>query len=261
MGEGIALTVSYDGSGFHGFARQEGLSTVQGTLESALATVLRTEIRTTGAGRTDTGVHARAQVVSFEADDVLPDLDSLVRSLNALCASKGIAIKGARRTAPDFSARFDASSREYRYRLATGATPPVFMSRYAWWVRKPLDLEAMQEGGVILIGEHDFASFCVARSAEGKSTVRALEVVDVDRHTLLGEECVTVRVIGDAFLHSMVRVVVGSLVEVGIGKREPSWLADALSAKIRRAAGPTAPSHGLTLWNVTYPESCWVDQV
>lgn len=261
MGEGIALTVSYDGSSFHGFARQEGLPTVQGILESALATVLRAEIRTTGAGRTDTGVHARAQVVSFEVEGLLSDLDSLVRSLNALCASEGVAIREARRAVPGFSARFDASSREYRYCLATGATPPVFMSRYAWWVRKPLDLKAMQESGVMLIGEHDFASFCVARSAEGKSTVRALEVVEVDRQTLLGEECVIIRLIGDAFLHSMVRIVVGSLVEVGIGKREPSWLAEALSAKTRRAAGPTAPSHGLALWNVTYPESCWVDPV
>ncbi len=261
MGESIALMVSYDGSGFHGFARQEGLPTVQGALESALRTVLRSEIKTIGAGRTDTGVHARAQVVSFEIDGAVPDLNSLVRSLNALCASQGIGIREARHAVPGFSARFDACSREYHYRLATGPTPPVFMSRYAWWVKRPLDLEAMQEAGSMMIGEHDFASFCVARSAEGKSTVRALEVVDVDREILLGEECVTIRVIGDAFLHSMVRVVVGSLVEVASGKHEPSWLAEALAAKTRRAAGPTAPSHGLTLWGVAYPESCWVDTV
>lgn len=261
MNESIALTVSYDGSGFHGFARQDGLSTVQGSLEAALSTVMRTEIKTTGAGRTDTGVHARAQVVSFEIDGALPDLDRLVRSLNGLCANQGIGVSEARRAVPGFSARFDACSREYHYRIVTGSTPPVFMSRYAWWVRSPLDLDAMQEAGTMLIGEHDFASFCVARSAEGKSTVRAVEIVDVYREILLGEECVTIRVIGDAFLHSMVRVVVGSLVEIGSAKHEPSWLAVALAAKTRQAAGPTAPAHGLTLWSVGYPLSCWIDDV
>ncbi len=252
----IALTVAYDGEPFAGFARQPGLSTVQGRLEDALTTVLRRDVSTVGAGRTDSGVHALGQVVSLDAtgDEALP---SLARSLTAL-AGPGIVVREARAARAGFSARFDAISREYRFRLATGPVPPLFLSRFAWHVPAELDVLAMQVAAEHLYGEHDFRSFCVTESAEDKNTVRRIEEIVIYAEEQLGEESLVVQVVGSAFLHSMIRVIVGSLVEVGTGRREPRWLGDALDAKDRAAAGPTAPPHGLTFWRVEYPDEVWV---
>ena len=163
-----------------------------------------------------------------------------------------------RRARAGFSARFDAVSREYRYRLATGATPPLFLDDVAWWTPRALDLDAMREAARHLIGEHDFRSFCATESAVGKRTFRRLDVVEVAEEEQLGERHVVVRVVGNAFLHSMVRVIVGTLVEVGAGRRDRQWVADALAARERNAAGPTAPAHGLTLWSVEYPAGVWL---
>lgn len=253
----IALTVSYDGAGFAGFARQPGQRTVQGQLESALGTVLRREVETVGAGRTDAGVHALGQVVSFTAEATEMDHAALLRSLNALVGD-GIVVTGVRAAAEGFSARHSAIEREYRYRIVPGPIPPLFLAPVAWWVKGALDLGAMREAAAALIGEHDFKSFCVAASAEGKRTHRRLDVIEVAPETLLGEHSICVRVVGNAFLHSMVRTIVGSLVEVGTGKRETAWMGKALAARDRSAAGPTAPPHGLTLWYVAYPDECWL---
>ena len=253
----IALTVAYDGTPFAGFARQPGQLTVQGSLEEALATALRRDAETVGAGRTDAGVHALGQVVSFPASGEELASGALLRSLNALVA-RGIVVREARRAREGFSARFDATSREYRYRIATGHVPPLFLSPVAWWVKSPLDVEAMKTAAAYLLGEHDFRSFCVAESAVGKRTVRRLDAIELWAEKQLGEECLVVRVAGNAFLHSMVRTIVGSLVEVGAGRRSPVWMAGALAACDRAAAGPTAPAHGLTLWSVDYPEGVWL---
>lgn len=251
------LTLGYDGSQFHGFARQEGLPTVQGTLEDALRTALRRDVEIVGAGRTDTGVHALGQVVSFPAAPGDPDEGALLRSLNAL-AGPGIAASEVRRAHEGFSARYDALSREYRYLLVPGAVPPLALRGRAWWVKGDLDLEAMRLGAEHLVGEHDFKSFCVAESADGKRTVRGIARLSIEPACELGESCVEIRVVGRSFLHSMVRIVVGTLVEVGRGRRDPDWVADALSARSRAAAGPTAPPEGLTLWHVAYPEDAWL---
>lgn len=253
----IALIVAYDGSGFAGFARQPGLVTVQGSIEDALRTVLKRPVETTGAGRTDAGVHALGQVVSFESTGKVPDPDRLVRSLNALTPS-GLAVRGVRVARPGFSARFDATGREYRYRIAAGATPPLFSANVAWHVPRELDVAAMTEAGACLLGEHDFRSFCVTESAQGKRTHRRLDVVELARENVLGEECLVVRIVGNAFLHSMVRVIVGTLVEVGAGRRQSAWVREALEARDRAAAGPTAPAHGLTLHRVEYPDDVWL---
>lgn len=251
-----ALTVSYEGSRFAGFARQPGVVTVQGRIEDALKTVLGEDIETTGAGRTDAGVHALGQVVSFQvAADLEPP--KLIRSLNAL-TGEGIVITGMRVMPDGFSARHSAVAREYRYRIVTGPVPPLFLAPYSWWVKGSLDLGAMRRAGGLLLGEHDFKSFCVASSAEGKPTCRRLDVVEIGPEMVLGEHSVVIRIVGNAFLHSMVRAIVGSLVEVGSGRRDPAWMADALEARDRSAAGPTAPAQGLTLWQVTYPEECWL---
>jgi len=253
----LALTVAYDGLAFHGYARQPEQVTVQGRLDAALSIALRRDVTTAVAGRTDAGVHSLGNVVSCDAFGDEPDDDALLRSLNSL-AGAGIAIRQIRRAHAGFSARSDAIEREYRYRIVNGVVPPLFLGRLAWGVRKPLDLEAMRTAAAHLVGELDFRSFCVTASSLGKRTFRRIDAIEIRREEHLGEQCIVVRIVGNAFLHSMVRVVVGSLVEVGTGRRDASWLADALVACERAAAGPTAPAHGLTLWRVGYPDGVWL---
>lgn len=255
----LALTVAYDGARFAGFARQPGAVTVQGSLERSLSTVLRREILIVGAGRTDAGVHALGQVVSFDADSEhdTADATALVRSLTAL--TPGVVVRDARLARPGFSARFDASWREYRYRIVPGAVAPLFTAPVSWWVKPELDLAAMKQSAETLLGEHDFRSFCVTESAVGKRTVRRIDKISITEESDLGEPCLMVRVVGNAFLHSMVRTIVGSLVEVGVGRRRPGWMAEVLEERDRAAAGPTAPACGLTLWQVGYPDEVWLD--
>jgi tRNA pseudouridine38-40 synthase len=257
-GEGVTvLTVAYDGTSLHGFARQPGLDTVQGRIEDALETILRRRASTVGAGRTDAGVHALGQVVSFDAhpDDV--DERALMRSLNAM-AGPEVVVTGVRRAHTGFSARYDARSREYRYLLVPGPVPPLAIGGRAWWTKGQLDLPAMREAASHLTGEHDFRSFCVTGSAEGRPTVRNVETIEIGPACELGEHCIVVRVVGRSFLHSMVRILVGTLVQVGKGRRDPEWADVALAACERDAAGPTAPPHGLTLWHVGYADGCWL---
>jgi tRNA pseudouridine38-40 synthase len=252
----VSLTVAYNGSDYHGFARQNGQITVQGALEHALATLYHREVATVGAGRTDAGVHALGQVVSFELGEEEYDARSpakLAASLNALTPDSLI-VKAAQRRPPGFSARFSAVEREYRYRIYTRDTPPLFLAPYVWWLSldHPLDVSAMRRAAPLLVGEHDFHSFCVAKSTEGRATTRELRGVFIFAHQHLGERCIVIQVRGNAFLHSMVRVIAGTLVEVGLRRRPPEWVAEVLAATDRRAAGPTAPAQGLTLWKVRY---------
>jgi len=251
------LTVSYDGSPFHGFARQDGPQTVQANLESALSIALRRDVTVSCAGRTDTGVHALGQVVSFDSAPEDPTTSELLRSLNAL-AGRGIVVTGVRSASPSFDARHSALAREYRYRIVTGPVPPLFLAGRAWWVKGQLDLAAMREGALTLLGQHDFRSFCVTQSAEGRRTVRDIETIEILPAVEMGEHCLVLRIVGRSFLHSMVRIVTGTLVEVGRGRRDPGWVAAALEARDRAAAGPTAPPQGLTLWHVTYPDELWL---
>ena len=252
----VALDLSYDGSGFAGFARQQKQTTVQGELEKALAILLRREVLTVCAGRTDAGVHANNQVVSFTLfSHELKDhsLEKLRASINALVPD-GLVAKAITEKPAGFSARFSAKRREYRYRIVSGSIPPVFLARYAWWVpcETPLDTTAMRQAATYLEGEHDFKTFCVVKSSEGKSTIRCIDKIYIFGAQHLGEECVVIHIIGNAFLHSMVRIIVGSLVEVGLRHRPPEWIKEILDTHDRRAAGQTAPPHGLVLWEVQY---------
>ncbi len=253
----FAVEIAYDGEPFSGFARQPGRDTVQGRLEAALATVLRRDVVTTGAGRTDAGVHALGQVVSFDADGEEPPPAVLRRSLQAL-TGRHVVIRDVRMARAGFSARFDALAREYRYRIVDGKVPPLFLARFAWHVPTALDVTRMCEAASVLVGEHDFRSFTSAQSAQGKNTVRRIDALEIVSEEHLGETCVRIRVVGNAFLHSMVRVVVGSLVEIGAGRRKASWLGEVLAARDRAAAGPTAPAHGLTFHAVSYPDEVWL---
>ena len=250
----LAATVAYKGSAFSGFARQPGQCTVQGELEQALRLLFRRTVETTCAGRTDAGVHARGQVISFAVEEEElrgRTLANLERSLNAL-THEDISVAQLRQCDPDFSARFSAKRREYHYHLCMEKTPPLFMRDFCWHIPKQLDVEAMREGAAYLVGEHDFKSFCLAASAVGKPTCRYVEEISIYPQTVMGERLITVKVVGNAFLHSMVRTIVGTLVAVGRGQRKPCWVKEALEACDRSAAGETAPAAGLVFWEVRY---------
>lgn len=248
------LTVSYDGAPFCGFARQPGMLTVQGELERCLEMLYRRPVQTVCSGRTDSGVHALGQVVSFDLTNdeaAMRGDDALLRSMNALTHDK-IGIREVGHPYDGFSARFDAKAREYRYYIATGPTPPLVMGDFSWHITSPLDLEAMRQGASFLIGEHDFKSFCMAVSAKGKPTHRNVISIEVDPVEVMGQSLICITVVGSSFLHSMVRTIVGTLVAVGRKKRDPEWVERVLQARDRSVAGENAPAQGLVFWKVHY---------
>lgn len=251
----LVIRIGYRGAGFAGFAEQPSVRTVAGELRRALETALRRPCELTCAGRTDAGVHAIAQYVSVpvtEAELGLPG-ERLMRSLMALTPDD-LSVQAILRAPAGFSARFDAISRSYRYRIAASQARPVLAWEHSWWYRGALDVDAMAEAARPLLGEHDFKSFCKASSAEGKPTSRYVGALDVSRVREAGEELVAIDVTGNAFLHNMVRTIAGSLVEVGRGHRAPGWIEGVLAARDRAAAGPCAPAKGLTFVGVAYPE-------
>jgi len=255
-GRSLAMTLAYDGTGFHGFARQPGQLTVQGDLENALKTIFHHDMETVGAGRTDVGVHALGQVVSFNVSKEEFEAHSLTKlrnSINAL-TSEGIVVKGIEEKPEGFSARFSAVEREYRYRYVFGDVEPLFIRPYVWWVPTTcsIEVQAMKQAAKLLVGEYDFASFCVAASSVDKNTVREVLSITLFGTDHLGEHCLVLQIRGTAFLHSMVRIIAGTLLEVGLGRRDVGWVSEVLQARDRRAAGQTAPAQGLTLWRVRY---------
>ena len=262
VGATLVLKLGYRGGDFSGFAEQEGQRTVAGELRRALEVVLRRDVELTCAGRTDAGVHAVAQYVSVPVYGEELDLSGrrLLASLTALVPDD-LSVRAVLRGDAGFSARFDAQERSYRYRISCGRMRPVLLYGHTWWLRAvaDLDVDAMDEAAQLLVGEHDFESFCKVSSArklheDGRSTSRNLSTVHVSRDVELGEPVVALDVVGNAFLHNMVRIITGTLVEVGRGFHEPSWVGEVLAACERTAAGQTAPPEGLTFMNVRYPE-------
>lgn len=262
----LVLSVGYRGADFSGFAEQPGERTVAGVLLDALQTLLRRPVHMECAGRTDAGVSALSQYVSVPlAAGELEGRSAarLARSLAALTPDD-VSIAGVYRADASFSARFDAISRSYRYRIAYGNARPVMAWDHAWWYRGSLDVGAMDRAARLLEGEHDFRSFCKAASmklleADGRSTCRYVARVRVSEGLEAGEPLAFVDVEGNAFLHNMVRIMVGSLVEIGRGHRDQAWLERALEARDRAAAGPTAPAKGLVFAHVSYPQGALRD--
>jgi tRNA pseudouridine38-40 synthase len=241
------LDISYDGTDFSGWARQPGRRTVCGELEDALGVVLREPVSLTVAGRTDAGVHATGQVAHA---DMAADLDVgwLVRRLARLLPPD-VRVRAVTQVPEEFDARFSALRRHYRYRVATapyGAEPLRARDTLSW--PHPLDLDAVQAASDGLLGEHDFAAFCKRR--EGATTVRALQELTWSR---AADGVVQAAVVADAFCHSMVRSLVGALLDVGRGRRVVAWPADLLRRSERASEVPVAPAHGLTLVAVDYP--------
>jgi tRNA pseudouridine38-40 synthase len=244
----IRLDLAYDGTGFRGWARQRGgVRTVEGELTDALGRLLGSEPKLSVAGRTDAGVHAAGQVASFvvpASPDV--DLDRMQRSLNGILGPE-VGVQRVRWAPAGFNARFSATAREYRYRIDTADTPDPFTARFVWRRAGPLALGPMRRAAGALVGERDFASFC--RSPNPPSTtVRNLRRLSV---SVEGSR-VDVRAEANAFLHQMVRSLVGTLVAVGEGRIGPEEVGRILAARDRSAAGPIAPPVGLTLVRVRY---------
>lgn len=243
----IRLTLAYDGTGFRGWARQRdpGIRTIEGELLAVLGRVLREDVRLAVAGRTDSGVHARGQVVSFSTATRL-EAARLQHAMNALMSPE-VVVLDARDAPAGFDARFSASAREYRYVIDTAPVADPFTVRYVWHRPRPLSVGRMREAALHLVGEHDFASFCRHPGA-GKPTVRDLRRLSVTRdgsRVLLGFRA-------NAFLHQMVRAIVGTLVLVGDGKLQPDQIRTILEVRRRPVIATLAPARGLTLERVVY---------
>jgi len=242
----IALGIEYDGSGFAGWQSQTHGNTVQDVLEAALAAVAAEPVRVNCAGRTDAGVHALAQVVHFDAPVVRPD-SAWVRGVNAHLPP-AVAVRWARAVSDDFHARFGALSRSYRYLLLNRAVRPAVLHARVGWFHQPLDVEAMRVGARHLLGEHDFSAFRAAE-CQAKSPVKQILAIAVSRQ----DETVCFDIRANAFLHHMVRNIVGALVYVGTGKHPPEWIGHLLAGRDRSLAAPTFAAAGLYLTGVEYP--------
>ena len=245
----IALALEYDGSRFLGWQTQPGGGTVQDALQAALTTIAGEPIEVTCAGRTDRGVHALEQVVHFDVGVQRPE-SAWVRGVNALLPDS-VAVQWAREVPAEFHARYCARVRTYRYVLINRAVRPALAARYAGWFHQPLDVPAMRAAARYLLGEHDFTAF---RSAEcqARTPVRTLLALEVEAR---GERIDFV-LRANAFLHHMVRNIVGTLVYVGKGKHPPGWVGELLESRDRARAAPTFGAAGLYLERVEY-EARW----
>jgi tRNA pseudouridine38-40 synthase len=240
------LSVEYDGGPYKGFQAQDGVASVQEALERAILGFTGERLRLQAAGRTDTGVHATAQVIHFDlTKDWRPDV---VRdAMNAHLVPHPISILSAELAVGDFHARFSATGRRYLYRILDRRSPAALERARVWWVKTPLDATAMHAAAQTLIGTHDFTTFRDTH-CQSASPVKTLDVVDVVR----ADEEIHITLAARSFLHRQVRSIVGSLAEVGVGRWSTERLSAALAAADRSACGPVAPAHGLYLTAVAY---------
>lgn len=238
--------ISYDGTAFSGYQVQPNKRTVQSEIETALAKIHKgKEVRIFASGRTDAGVHAKGQVIHFDSGLSIPE-DRWGIALNSLLPDD-ISILSAEKVNSRFHARFDAVGKEYRYFLSRSQQRDPFLRNYAYHYPFPLDQEAIKEASNYLIGTFDFTSFCSAKT-EVEDKVRTINDIEIAQ----AGDLLVFQFKGNGFLYNMVRILVGTLLEVGSGERKPEDLADIIAKKERNAAGKTAPPHGLYLWEVVY---------
>jgi len=239
-------TIEYDGTAYHGFQLQAGHASVQGELERAIHAFSGEAARVHVAGRTDTGVHALGQVVHFDLEKAWT-AKVVQDAVNAHLVPEAICVVEAAEAAPDFHARFSAKGRRYLYRVLDRKAPAALDRARVWWVRTPLDVEAMSEAAALLVGTHDFTTFR-DMACQSKSPVKTLDEAAVRRE---GRE-VHFTFAARSFLHRQVRSMTGALVHVGAGRWRPDQVGEALAAADRRACPPVAPAHGLYLTGVEY---------
>ena len=239
------FTIAYDGTRFFGWERQPGRDTIQGKLESVLTRLQGSPVEITGAGRTDAGVHARAMAANAQLDvDLSPEE---IRDYMNRYLPDAIAVREVKEAAPRFHARYNALGKTYRYTCHTGPVKPVFDRRYVTLLDYRPDVERMRQAAAYLLGENDFASFC-GNPRMKKSTVRLVDHIAIERR----KDRVVFTFHGTGFLQNMVRIMVGTLLEVGRGYWTPEQVRDILAARDRKQAGPTAPPEGLCLMKVDY---------
>ena len=240
------LVIEYDGGPFKGFQLQDGMPSVQGVLERAVAGFSGEAARVHVAGRTDTGVHATGQVIHFDLARTWP-ADVVRDAVNAHLVPDPVSVLAAQVADEDFHARFSALGRRYLYRILDRRSPPAVERARVWWVKTPLDVDAMRAAAPALVGTHDFTTFRDMH-CQSRSPVKTLDMVQVTR---IGEE-VRLAFAARSFLHRQVRSMAGSLVEVGAGRWSGARLSQALAARDRKACGQVAPAHGLYLTAVDY---------
>ncbi|MAT68197.1 MAG: tRNA pseudouridine(38-40) synthase TruA [Planctomycetaceae bacterium] len=269
----LKLTVAYDGAEYCGWQRQPQRRTVQGELERAWLAITSEEVTFNAAGRTDSGVHAAGQVASVDSETTVP-VERLADALNSHLPADMLVV-AAEHAPAGFHATHDAHHKRYRYSIYTGRSRPLFCRGFAWHVPAPLDVAAMQRGADLMVGTHDFASLQSVGSPR-ENTVRTIfeatvcaggegmaspvvgagqgGAVAIAPGSPLSEsaDLITIDVVGDGFLYHMVRTIAGTLADVGRGRRPPEWVAEAIAARDRGAAGQTAPAHGLMLVSVDY---------
>lgn len=243
----IRLTIEYDGTDFAGWQLQPNGTTVQEMVEAALARVLGEPVRVHSSGRTDAGVHARGMVAHFRTERELP-LTAYCEGVNGLLP-RSVAVVAAEQAPEGFHARFDACGKWYRYTLCNRRIRSPLVDRYAWHVRTPLDVEAMRSAAAAFVGEHDFAAFRTTGCA-ATSTRREVYSVELAQE----RELLHIDVRGSGFLKNMVRIMAGTLVEIGAGRRRVSDVSRLLGAPERAGAGQTAPARGLCLMEVWYSQ-------
>jgi tRNA pseudouridine38-40 synthase len=252
------LLVAYHGSSFHGFAINRDVRTVAGLLTDTISMVTRQQVRLVGAGRTDTGVHGWGQVISLDLPDTT-DLDNLAHRINRMCGPAIVIRAGRWSTDPDFSARFSATWRHYRYDVLNTSAPNPFLAATSWHVPQPLDLLVMNLAVDPLIGEHDFSSFGRRPPRiEGHREPSMHRYVFLARWRTVGADqpgLLRFDIRANAFCHQMVRSIVGTLVDVGRGTISAGEMTSILRAKNRAVAGQIAPPHGLCLWEVGYSDA------
>ncbi len=242
----IALVLQYDGTGFNGWQVQNGGRTVQGEIEKAIQVLLKKRVRVIASGRTDSGVHALGQVVHFDAP-CGANLQRICIGLNGILP-RDVAVKNAYRVDAGFHSRFGAVLREYRYFIYNHPSRTPFMMHRAMWVHERLNCDYLKEVAKRLIGEMDFSSFCKKRDAKNINPVRSISSVNVRKK----EDMVIFDIAGNAFLHHMVRIIVGTMIEMNRGNREPDLICEIIAKRDREWSGVTAPAYGLYLARVTY---------
>jgi tRNA pseudouridine38-40 synthase len=243
------LVIAYDGTAYEGWQVQKTGTGVQEKVETALTKLFRSAPRLHGSSRTDTGVHALGMVAHFEIPGAEFKMSTrkLALALNAWLP-EDIRVLSAARAAKKFHARFDAAGKQYRYSVWNHTAMNPLLRHSAWQVTRPLDLKAMRAAAPLFVGRHDFKSFAASRNYEMASTVRKLTRCDIKKSGRL----LTFFIEGDGFLYKMCRGIVGTLVQIGLGKFTPDEIKRMLAKKDRRVAGMTAPAHGLVLWKVFY---------
>ncbi|MEH7480619.1 tRNA pseudouridine(38-40) synthase TruA [Neobacillus drentensis] len=238
--------ISYDGSGFSGYQVQPNKRTVQSVLEAVLSKMHKGDtVKLVGSGRTDAGVHAKGQVIHFDSPLLIP-ADKWEKALNSMLP-EDISVLKVVPVTESFHARFDAKGKEYRYVLHLSQKRDPFQRKFAYQYPYRLNLQAMEHASKLFLGTHDFTSFCAAKT-EVVDKVRTIESIDFTSK----DELLTIRFVGNGFLYNMVRILVGTLLEVGSGERSPEDIPIILAHKDRRLSGKTAPGHGLYLWEVFY---------